>query len=121
MIYDSITGFHRFSKHFRTLLSVISCKPIEKTKKISKTKVQEDIISKHIVTKGLTKNFDNFLTTKKMSKNKRWLANVLKRKLNMRKQKSKNIAMNCLDNLSIKSYQSQYWLQYLEKIWKILP
>ena len=79
IIYNLIIFFPRFYMHLKTPLSFISLKPIKETKKISKAKQQQNIISNCILKRGLIKNLDNFLKIiEKILKKKIQLANVFK-------------------------------------------
>ena len=101
MIYNFIIFFPRFCTHLGTSLSFIPLKPIEKTKKISKAKQQQDITPNRILKRDLIKNLDGFLKTiEKIVKKKRRLANAFKQKLNIDKQNSKIVVITILGNLN---------------------
>lgn len=102
MINDSIKFSQGYCTHLRALLSLISLKPIEKTKTTPKAR-QKDIIPNRIPKRGSTKNLDNFLRTpKKILDKKRRLINTSKQKLAMQKQKPEIVVISSLDNPSIK-------------------
>ena len=87
----------------RTFLSLISSKLIENTKKISKTKQQQDITSNPILKRNSIENLNSFLKTiEKIVKKKRQLANTFKQKLKMEKQSFKIVVINIFGNLGKK-------------------